>query len=254
MSSSEISSIVFASAFGGSVFAMVVKRFLPEHHLSPDSKEIVKIGMGLVASMSALVISLLIATAKGTYDAQSSAVTELSANFILLDRVLIRYGPEASEPRDLLKKVVKGTIDRTWPQDQGQAADLTPSGDTKAVGEVIYDKIGELAPKTEAQRELRTRAIGIIAEITQARMRIYSRQESGLPRPLLIVLVFWLTILFAGYGLLAPVNSTVLVVLLICAMSVGGAVFLMEELTTPFSGIMRVSSVPMQNALSIVSQ
>ena len=104
LSSLTVAGIVFACVFGGSVVAMIVKRFLPDHHLNADSRDVVKLGMGLIATLSALVLGLLIATAKGTYDAQSGLVNEISASYLMLDRVLARYGPETKEARDLLKK------------------------------------------------------------------------------------------------------------------------------------------------------
>lgn len=254
MSSIAISGIVFACVFGSSAAAMIVRRFLPEHHLNGDSRDVVKVGMGLMATLSALVLSLLIATAKGTYDAQSGAINELSASYILLDRVLARYGPEMKENRELLKSLVATTVERIWPQDSAQPANLAPSGDAKTSIETLFDKVAELMPKTDAQRELRSRALGIITDIAQARLRLYARQDSSLPMPFLVVLVFWLIILFAGYGLLAPGNATVVTALVVCALSVSGAIFLLLELTTPFAGIMRVSSAPMQHALSLLGQ
>ena len=254
MSSIAISSIVFACVFGSSVLAMIVRRFLPDHHLSADSKDAVKLGMGLIATLTALVLGMLIATAKGTYDAQSGTINELSASYVLLDRVLARYGPETQETRELLKRGIAATMDRIWPQDSAQPANLAPAGEFKTSMEGLYDQVSAFAPKTEAQRELRTRALGIMVEIGQARLRLYARQDSGLPVPFLVVLVFWLSILFAGYGLLAPSNATVVLVLIVCTLSVTGAIFLMLELATPFAGVMRVSSAPMQHALSLLGQ
>ena len=248
-----LSGIVFASALGSGLIVMLGKRFLPEHHLSPDSKDMVKVGMGFIATLAALVLGLLIATTKGTYDTQSSAIKELSANVLLLDVLLARYGPEAKEPRALLKKAVAANLDRLWPEDSSRSANLAP-GEGRALTESMYDKIAELEPKTDAQRALKARAMDITMELAQARLRLFARHDSSLPLPFLVVLVFWLVILFAGYGLLAPPNATVVAVLIFCTLSVSGAIFLMLELATPFSGIMRVSSVPMRDALSLLGQ
>jgi hypothetical protein len=214
----------------------------------------VKVGLGLVATLTALVLGLLIASAKGAYDTQSATINEISANYILLDRGLARYGPESKEARELLKGHVADTLDRIWPQDSAQAAILAPGGQSKTAAEALWDKVGEFTPKTETQRELRARMLGIMTEVAQARMRLYSRQDSSLPVPFLVVLVFWLIILFGGYGLLAPGNTTVVVMLIVAALSVSGAIFLMLELATPFAGLMRVSSAPMQQALSMLGQ
>jgi hypothetical protein len=103
MSSIAISSIVFACVFGGAMLGMFVHAVLPQHHLSSESKDVVKLAMALVATLCALVLSLLIASAKGSYDAQSSELTQMSAKVVLLDRVLAHYGPETKETRDLLR-------------------------------------------------------------------------------------------------------------------------------------------------------
>ena len=210
-------------------------------------------GMGTIATLAALVLGLLIATTKGTYDTQSGTVKELAAKVLLLDRVLAKYGPETKPARDLLHSMVEATLDRIWPQDSGREANLTP-GEFRAAGEAMYDKIAELSPQNDAQRALKARALDITADIAQTRLRLFAQQQSSLPLPLLVVLVFWLSILFAGYGLLAPANATVLAVLIVCALSLSGAIFLMLELATPFAGTMRVSGAPLRDALSLIGQ
>src|SRR5262249_17851561 len=90
----------------------------------------------------------------------------------------------------------------------------------------------------------------ILISLAQTRQRLLAQKESSIPLPFLFVLGFWLTILFASYGLLSPPNATVLVVLVVCMLSVAGAVFLVLELDRPFDGIMRISSAPLRAALS----
>src|SRR5260370_6752102 len=186
---------------------MIVKRFLPEHHLSADSKDVVKLGLGTIATLAALVLGLLIATAKGTYDTQNGAVQELSAKVILLDRVLAKYGPQTKEARDLLRVAVEAMRDHIWPEEGAGPANLTP-GEARAAGEAMYDKIAELSRQNDAQRALKARAQELRTDGLQQRLRLLARQNSALPRPFLIVLAFWLVVLFAGYLLLAPRNLT----------------------------------------------
>ena len=106
MSSMAISWIVFACVFGGALLGMWLRAALPEHHRSTESKDIVRLGMGLIGTLAALVLGLLIASAKSAYDTQRSEFTQLSANLILLDRVMAHYGPETQEARDLLRRSV----------------------------------------------------------------------------------------------------------------------------------------------------
>lgn len=253
MSSIAVSSIAFGCAFGGALVAMLIKRYLPESHLSSESKDQLKLGMGLIASLAALVLGLLIATSKGVYDAQSSAVKELAGKVILLEGVLAKYGPETKEPRALLLSAVTATLHRLWPEDSHQAATLA-LGEARVALESMYDKLAALDPQNDAQRAIKSRAMDATVDLGAARIRLFSQQESSLPAPLIVVLLFWLTILFVGYGLLAPANATVITMLFVCTLSMSAAIFLMLELATPFTGIMRVSSKPMQDAILLLGK
>ncbi len=255
MSPLATSSIVFACIFGVALLAMFVKRFLPEHHLSAESKDVVKLGMGTMATLAAIVLGLLIATAKGTYDAQNGAVQELAAKIMLLDRVLAKYGPETKDAREQLRSVVEASMEGMWPQEGVRPANLAP-GEARAAGDAMYDKIAALKPdeKDAGQIALKSRAMEIAVDVAQERLRLFTRQDSSLPLPFLIVLAAWLLILFAGYGLLAPRNATVVVVLFVCTLSVSAAIYLLLELSAPFGGMLRISSGPLRDALSIIGK
>ena len=253
MSPLATSAIVFACIFGVALFAMYFKRFLPENHLSADSKDVVKMGMGTMATLAAIVLGLLIATAKGTYDAQSGAIQEYAAKIMLLDRVLAKYGLETKGARELLRGGAEATVNRFWADEGGQPANLAP-GEARAAGEAMYDKIADLTPMNDAQRALKARAMETIVDLLQQRLRLFSRHDGSLPLPFLVVLASWLVILFAGYGLVAPRNATVVAVLFVCTLSVSAAVFLLLELSTPFSGILRISSGPLRDALSVLGK
>jgi hypothetical protein len=249
MSSLAIAGIVFGCVFGGALLAMLVGRALPGQHLSAESKDVMKLGLALVATLSALVLGLLIAAAKGTYDTQSSAVKQMSTNVMLLDRLLARYGPQTKEARELLRRVTALGLDSLWPEGSARTANLAP-GAARAETEAFYEKIAELSPKNDAQRAIQTRARDVATELEQTRLRLFAQKDSSIPLPFLVVLVFWLVILFAGYGLLAPRNATVVVVLIVCALSIAGALFLILELDRPFEGLMQVSSAPVREALA----
>jgi hypothetical protein len=253
MSALATSAVVFACIFGVALFAMFFKRCLPENHLSADSKDVVKMGMGTMATLAAIVLGLLIATAKGTYDAQSGAIQEYAAKVMLLDRVLAKYGPETKDTRELLRGAVEATVNRFWPGDVAQTVNLAP-GEARAAGEAMYDKIANLSPQNDGQRALKARALEITADLAQERLRLFARHDGSLPLPFLVVLASWLVILFAGYGLVAPRNATVVAVLFLCTLSVSAAIFLLLELSTPFAGMLRISSGPLRDALSLVGK
>jgi len=244
-----VSGVVFACIFGGAMIAMLIGRALPEQHLRPESKDSVKQGLAMIATLAALVLGLLVAAAKGGYDTQSSAVKQLAADALLLDRVLARYGPETKDARDLLRRAIALVLARLWPDRDASQANLTP-GEARAEAEAFFDKVAGLSPQNDAQRVLKARSLEILNDLEKTRLRMFSQKESSIPLPFLVVLVFWLMILFAGLGLLAPRNATVIVVLVVCILSVTGALFLILELDTPFEGVMRVPSAPLQAALS----
>jgi hypothetical protein len=240
--------IVLACIFGAALFGMFLRRVLPEQHLSADSKDTVRLGTGMIATMAALVLGLLVASAKNFFDAQSDELTKMSANVVLLDRVLAHYGPETKEARDLLHDAVARTLDLIWHQDHSE---MVP---TAAGGEVIYDKIQALSPKNDAQRALQAQASSMAIDLGKLRWLMFEQGSTSISLPLLWVLVFWLVMVFTSFGLFAPTNTTVIVTLFLCAISVSGAIFLILEMYTPFEGLMQISSAPLRNALAHLGQ
>ena len=247
MTPMAISWVVFTSVFGGALLGIVLRRRLPKHHLSHDSKDVVKLGMGLIATMAALVLALLIASAKSSHDMQSNEVTEMSADFILLDRTLARYGPETKEVRSMIPKTIANVLDQTWLGDAYRSENLDSAIGTGA--ETFYEKIQRLEPRNDFQRALYAQTLQIGMELGHKRSLLLEETGGSIQMPFLVVLVFWLTLIFASFGLFAPANSTVIGVLLACALSVAGAIFLILELDRPFQGLMQISSAPLSNAL-----
>jgi len=246
MSATVISCIVFACVFGGALLGVFLRASLPEHHLSTDSKDFVKLGTGLIATMAALVLGLLIASAKNSYDIQRNELTQVSASIIVLDRLMSNYGPETKEARDLLRRSVVHTLDEMWPEQRSQAAQLEPGVSSDA----LHDKIYRLSPHNEDQRLLKSQALTITLNLRQTRwLEVEQRRGSSIPKAVLAVLIFWLAIIFVSFGLFAPPNSTVLAVLFVCVLSVSGAIFLILELDRPFEGLIRIPSAPLRDAL-----
>ena len=248
MSPMAIGVIVFALVFGSALLAMFVHRFLPEEHRSSDSKDVVKLGIALVATMSALLLSLLVASAKSAFDTRSNQLTQASADMILLDRALARYGPETKEARDLLKSSMAETLDRFWPAEGTKRITIDPGASSPI--EVLYDKIEALKPQSDQQRSMQSQAQTLAAEVGRTRLLVFENLGASIPIPFLVVLVFWLCIIFASFGLFAPRNGTVIIVLCVCALSVAGAIFLILELDQSFEGLLQVSSTPLRAALA----
>src|SRR5262250_1834562 len=251
MSAAVISCIVFACVFGGALLGMFLRASLPEHHLSTDSKDFVKLGTGLIATMAALVLGLLIASAKNSYDTQRNELTQISASIIVLDRLMSNYGPETKDARDLLRRSVVRALDQMWPEQRSYAAQSEPGVSSDA----LYDKIYGLSPHNEDQRLLKSQALTITLNLRQTRwLEVEQRRGSSIPQAVLAVLIFWLAIIFVSFGLFAPPNGTVLAVLFVCVLSLSGAIFLILELDGPFEGLIRIPSAPLRDALLHLGQ
>jgi len=243
-----IALIAFACTFGGAVLGLFIRTLLPEHHLREDSKDALKLGTGLIATLVALVLGLLVSSAKNSFDAMNTGLTELSAKAILLDRTLAQYGPETMETRDLLRHSVVSTLKLIWPEDKTEKAGLKAVEAGTRV-ESIQDELRKLSPGNDSQRLLQSQALQISGELAQGRWLLIEQSQSSLPTPFLVVLIFWLVVLFAGFGLFAPHNPTVIAVLFVCALSVSGAILLILELNTPLEGLIKISSAPLRKAL-----
>ena len=252
MSSITISFIVFACVFGGALLGILLRAVLPQNHLSAESKDIVKLGMGLVGTMAALVLGLLVASAKGSYDAQVAELTQGSTNILLLDRLLAQYGPETKESRALLRGAVVRVLDRTWPKAGASASGLPPPASASA--ETLYGKIQGLSPKDDAQRSLQSQALSIALDLRKTRWLMYEQETESVALPLLVILVLWLTIIFISFGLFAPFNATVVSSLIASALSVSGAIFLILDMYKPYSGLIQISSAPLRFALAHLGQ
>src|SRR5262245_46067819 len=253
MSSLEIAGITFACIFGGALLGMFLRTLLPDHHLSAESKDVVKVGMGLIATMAALVLGLLTGSAKSSFDTQDGELKQMAANVLLLDRTLAQYGSETKSIRDQIRRAIEYKLVMTWPEN-GSTARVDTSETTPAV-ERIEGDIRALSPQNDVQRALQARALDISSGLLQTRWLMFGQQAgNAIQTPLLVVLVFWLAALFASFGLFAPRNATVIAVLCVSALSVAGAILLLLEMNEPFQGVVKVSSAPLRYTLAHLGQ
>lgn len=240
-----ISLIVFACVAGGALFGMFLASVLPPQHLTNEAKDTVKLGMGLIGTMTAILLGLLIASAKTFFDTQSTELTKLSSNVILLDRILAHCGPDAKDARDVLRSAVGRVLDTMWPQEHaGNSQAAAPGG-----GEVLYEKIQALTPQNDSQRSLQSQALNEALDLGKTRWLMFEQASNSVSTTLLVVLVLWLSLIFCSFGLLAPRNPLVVVTLCLCALCVSAAIFLMIEMYSPYQGLVQVSSAPLRAAL-----
>jgi len=246
MTSIEIAAAIFCCIFIGALAGMGLRGLIPRDHLDADTRDLIKLGVGLIGTMSALVLGLLVASTKGSYDTKRTELAQLAGNAILLDRVLAHYGAETADIRAALRSVIAGMVGSDGTKNHLEQLDqAAPIG-----REVIFDEIQNLVPRTDAQRTVRADAGSLAINLGQTRWLLFAQSGTSISTPFLVIVVFWLTVLYVSFGLFAPRNATAFVTLLVSAASVAGAMFLILALDHPFSGFMQIPDTPLRNALA----
>jgi len=241
-----VSALVFVCVFGATLLAMRLRRALPHHHLARGAETAIKLAAGLVGTMSALVIGLLLASAQTQYYADSNVTTQMAATSVLLDHMLSGFGDEALPARVELRHNVEAMRSGIWPDDSSMPVELVPA---TVDGTALYVLIESLDPKTGVERSLKPQILQKAIALGQLRWQLAEQANTDVSAPVLVVVVCWLAVIFFSYGLFAPVNATVIVMLLFAALSVSDAIFLILELDTPYGGLIQISSKPIDSAL-----
>ena len=249
MSPLAMSFVAFVCIFGGTFLGIFLRNRLPDHHLSGDTKDVVRMGTGLIATIAGLVLGLLIASANGTYETKTSQVRQLTANIVLLDATRAQYGPETNAARNLLRRVLPGLADRIWRENRSGAG-KTEAFEAGTAALALYDEILKLSPQNDAQRSLQARAIDTSNELAKTRLLLFTTAGGAIPMPFLVVLIAWLAIIFASFSLFADNNATTIAALCIFSVSAAAAIFLILELSQPFTGLMVISPEPLRDALA----
>ena len=248
MSSLVISVIVIAFVFSGSLAGGYIRSRLPKHHLEGDTRDIVKAGIGLLATLAALVLGLIVASAKSSFDTKTDEVQTAAVKLLHLDRNLRQLGSAGDAARRELLEIVKKRVARVWGvRDTAQAA--LSYLDEKPNLETLQSTIHVIPAKDEAERNAVARALQAVDELAQVRALVIAHTGSSIIAPLLVLLVFWFTIISAGLSLFAPLNRTTLTFSIVCALSVGGAIFLVLEMDQAFGGLIQISDAPLRAAL-----
>jgi hypothetical protein len=242
-----IALILFVLLVGAVLLGRRIRRYLPEDHLSADSRDSVKLAMGLLATMTALVLGLLVSSAKDGYDTKRSVVIQMAAKVAFLDRMLALYGPETAEARGDLRTAVAEAVRHIWPADKGGAATFTPN---QQMGDALYVSIQRLSPNEESQRALKAQVVTLMVDLGQLRSLLIAQSIPSISKPMLIILVSWLVVIFFGFSLIAPPNATTMLALVASAFSVACAIFLILELDHPFGGLIHIPSEPLMNVLT----
>jgi hypothetical protein len=242
-----VSAITFVLVLGGALLGTNLRRVLSTDHLRDDVKDVVRLSSGLIGTIAALVLGLLIASAKTSYDARVTQFKQVTANVILLDLLLEQYGPDAKNLRAILRVGIPIIVERIT--SEGLAGKTTPFEATSEAQRFV-NRIQELKPNSEAQHALQVRIINAAVQVTQSRLALYTQSHDSIPVPFLTILIFWLSIIFTSFGLFVRAGPIVIGTFVVGALSVAGALFLILEMNQPFAGMFRISTETLSNALA----
>jgi hypothetical protein len=253
MSEIAIGVVTLLCVLGGALAGMGLRGRLPEHHLRDDSKDVVRLVSGLLATLSAMVLGLLVASSKGSYDQVNEGIRQVAARVVVIDRLLAGYGREGQPAREELKRRFTERMAQLFPEHgvTGKTSDVLP--DTSGL-EGFRAALGALTPATEAQRAALAQIHGIVGDLTMERWLTYEKARGSVPAGLLVVLVSWLVMMFASFGMFAPRNGTVLASLFIGALAVSTSIFLIEEMSRPFEGLIALSPDAMRVTLALLGR
>lgn len=237
-----ISLVMFAVILAATAAGIALNRILPEHHLSKESKEIIHLGIGVIVTLTALVLGLLVASAKSSFDSKSEEMRHGSVKILMVDRLLRAMGPTGVPARDSLSRWVENNAGAIWSPDERKGS--VEQGNTEWWE--FHKQIRKLPPAEDGQKALQAKIIDAVDDLAETRWLLTEQQASTIQSPFLYVVAIWLGIIFASFGLFAPRNWTVYAVIGLSAFSLSTAVFLILELDQPFSGLLHISDAPLK--------
>jgi hypothetical protein len=241
-----VSSLVFALVFGGALAGMAIRRGVPETHFTPEAKDTIRLAIGLVVTMTGLVLGMLVSSAKTFYDGEKSQVAEMASQMILMNDLLANYGPETKQARVEALGFVEDAADRIWPKDKSALFQLRPEHHS----EDFYKEVQLLVPKGDAQASAKAQLVSLTMSLKKVYWLMYLQTvQTPIPTPLLIVVTSWLIAIFISFGMFAPRNLTVIVTLIVCAMAVSAAIFIITSMYSPFTGVLKISPAAVRDAV-----
>lgn len=243
--------ISFVAIFGGVLFGIYCAQRLPEHHLSSQTQAAITVSIAVIGTLSALVLGLMITAANSAFTARTNEVRELALQVIRIDHNLRRYGPEADAVRAKAREWAEAKTRQLFPI----KGEPQPSSEqTIGLLEGVQDAVLALVPADERQKHLRNLSLTLSSTLIEARWSFEMRTGHTIPIPFLVLLIFWLALVFASFGLFAPPNATAIIALFLCSVAVAGGIFLIEELDNPMTGFIKLPDAPMRRALAEISR
>jgi hypothetical protein len=243
--------ISFVALVIGMTAGMLLRKRIPAEQLGASQKEVIRLGAGFLATLSAVLISLMIASAKNSYDTQAAHFRTLAAYLVETDQLLAQYGPETTQIRILMRQAVPAAVDRIWREKRSALQDSAFT--SASLAEQIKSAIGLLTPANDAQRALKRRIEDASTEIANARLLMFADGDTAILTPFLLILIFWLAVVFASYVLFVEPGPVVIVALVVVALSISSALFLVADLSQPFAGLMQIPKDQLRDTLEPIN-
>ncbi|MFO1159265.1 MAG: hypothetical protein U1E60_10540 [Reyranellaceae bacterium] len=231
---------------GGAYVGSRFRRALPQHHLDGNAKDIVRLGAGLIATILAVVLGLMINSANAALEMQRGELRRIAADLILLDRLLESYGPEARPIRVLLRQGLEQLTDRIWAVN---TAHSMPDLGTSSVSAEVFRSLHALEAPRPAQQSVRTLAVGLAVDIARNRLMLFEAMATPMPLVIVAVITFWLSALFVSFSLFTPVNRIAQSALVVIALSAAAALFLFLQMRDPLAGFVHIPRDAMSKIL-----
>lgn len=252
--------ILLASSAAG----LYIRPLLSERHRSNETMDLVRLVTTMLVTFAALVLGLLTTSVKGAQDTVNADLRGFGVMIMRLDGALHEYGPQTEPVRAELRRYTAAVIASTWPGeprppgsdypvDPQRASRDEDDLESPALGEMlagIEHAIRRLQPTDAIQRKLADDCLRDFQRLDERRWKLIEEASSSISMPFYVVLVFWLAVVFASFGLCAPRNMLVYAILTLGAVSVASAIFVILVYDTPFTGIFAVSSGPLRAALA----
>jgi hypothetical protein len=237
-----------AVMLGSALAGMALRERLPSEHLTDSSRESVLRAVGLVVTLSSLVMAFLVSSAKAYYTSVEDELTEISSDVAALDRILAHYGEAAGPSRELLRQITGTAVRTVWPAHPTSLPRYDGATGLEAI-ERLSDQIGTLPAEDGRHAALRNQALGYLLAIERSGFKLKQIQQARAQSPLLAIIVSWLVIIFGGFGLLTPRNRTAITAMLLAALAAAGALFLIVELYSPVEGLIAIPPSILEGAL-----
>jgi hypothetical protein len=267
MTELESASVVFLILLGATGLGVIVRPLLPEEHKTTETVQVLQLVVGMLVTFAALVLGLLTASAKTVFDTNTDDIRGYATQLIQLDDTLRQYGVEGDTARQLLRAYTAAAIASTWPNEPRPAGNYYPTInasegnphnlDSHKLGDMLGQAqrdVREMQPHDGFHQKLVVEALAQFDRLLQQRWKLVEESHGKISSPFDRILVFWLTIIFLCFGLIAPRNALSLVTITLGALSIASALYLILDLDTPFTGAIIIPSQPLRDALAYLSR